>query len=167
MKKELRFRIIRIIFVLSYLIFATIVWKNAYINNINVKNYLNNLNNTSLIELSNGININNAYPTSDEIGSTNESYKFKIINNNSNTKPITIVAINNLENDYISFNNIRYQVIKNNEIFIESKTLNDEGIMFNDIVNNEDTYEIKFWIDSKTSIYDILDKSFSVKISVL
>lgn len=167
MEKELRFRIIRIIFVLTYLVFASILWKNAYDNNVNAKGYLDSVSSTHFVELSDGINLTNAYPVSDEIGSTNESYKFKIVNDDSSTKPITIIALNNLDNDYISFDNIRYQVIKNNEIFIESNTLNNEGIMFNDIVNDENTYEIKFWIDNNANMYDILDKSFSVKISVL
>lgn len=167
MEKELRFRITRIIFVLTYLILASMLWKNAYDNNVNAKDFLNNLSSTHFVELSDGINLTNAYPVSDEIGSTNESYKFKIINDDLSNKPITIIALNNLDNDYISFSNIRYQVIKNNEIFIESNTLNNEGIMFNDIVNNENIYEIKFWIDSNANIYDILDKSFSVKISIL
>ncbi len=167
MKKELKFRITRIIIVSIFFICTTILWKNAYINNINAKNYLYDISSTHFIELSDGINLNNAYPVSDEIGSMGDSYKFKIVNDNTYNKNITIVALSNLENDYISFNNIRYQVLKNNEIFIESNTLNNDGIMFNDTVSNENIYEVKFWIDSNTSIYDILDKSFSVKITVL
>lgn len=167
MKNELKFRITRIIFILIFLVFSSILWKDTYNDNISAKNYLDSLSNTNFVELSNGINMTSAYPVNDNIGSRGESYKFKIINNGNDKEDITIVVLNSLDNDYISYDNIRYQVIKNNEVFIESKTLNNNGIMFYDSVNSENIYEVKFWIKEDASIYEIIDKSFRVKIALL
>ena len=133
---------------------------------VNAKKYLENKK-TSFIELSNGINIDNAYPVNDEIGSQGDSYKFKIINNDNKNKTITIGVINNLNDNFISYNNIRYQVIKNNKIFIKSQDLNNNGILFNDEITKENTYEIRFWINQNTPFDEILDKSFSIKIALL
>ena len=166
MEKELKKRITRIIIVLLFLIFSSVIWKDANNNMVNAKKYLENKK-TSFIELSNGINIDNAYPVNDEIGSQGDSYKFKIINNDNKNKTITIGVINNLNNNFISYNNIRYQVIKNNEIFIKSQDLNNNGILFNDEITKENTYEIRFWINQNTPFDEILDKSFSIKIALL
>ena len=166
MEKELKKRITRIIIVLLFLIFSSVIWKDANNNMVNAKKYLENKK-TSFIELSNGINIDNAYPVNDEIGSQGDSYKFKIINNNNKNKTITIGVINNLNDNFISYNNIRYQVIKNNKIFIKSQDLNNNGILFNDEITKENTYEIRFWINQNTPFDEILDKSFSIKIALL
>ncbi len=166
MEKELKKRITRIIIVLLFLIFSSVIWKDANNNMVNAKKYLENKK-TSFIELSNGINIDNAYPVNDEIGSQGDSYKFKIINNDNKNKTITIGVINNLNDNFISYNNIRYQVIKNNEIFIKSQDLNNNGILFNDEITKENTYEIRFWINQNTPFDEILDKSFSIKIALL
>ncbi len=166
MEKELKKRITRIIIVLLFLIFSSVIWKDANNNMVNAKKYLENKK-TSFIELSNGINIDNAYPVNDEIGSQGDSYKFKIINNDNKNKTITIGVINNLNDNFISYNNIRYQVIKNNKIFIKSQDLNNNGILFNDEITKENTYEIRFWINQNTPFDEILDKSFSIKIALL
>ena len=166
MEKELKKRITRIIIVLLFLIFSSVIWKDANNNMVNAKKYLENKK-TSFIELSNGINIYNAYPVNDEIGSQGDSYKFKIINNDNKNKTITIGVINNLNDNFISYNNIRYQVIKNNKIFIKSQDLNNNGILFNDEITKENTYEIRFWINQNTPFDEILDKSFSIKIALL
>lgn len=166
MKSEFLYRISRITITILFLIFSTYLWKDANIDMVNAREFENNLKNISLVELSDGINMNNAYPTSDEIGSSNDGYKFKIINNGSNNESFIIKAENNLSEESISFNNIRYQIIKNGEVYIEAETLNDNGILFEDIVSEENTYELKFWI-SKDAGFEILDKVFSVKIALL
>lgn len=164
MKKEIIFRITRITITILFLIISTIFKQdisNVYASNIN---FLNNYKKIKIKELSKGINLQNAYPLSDNIGMSNDGYKFKI--EGPKDQRFTIYLNNEYKNieERIPNKSIRYIILKDNEILINPTTLNSEGILFTDTIN-QSTYELKMWI-SEDSTNEVFGKYFLGKIAL-
>lgn len=164
MKKEIIFRITRITITIIFLIISTIFKQdisNVYASNIN---FLNNYKKIKIKELSKGINLQNAYPLSDNIGMSNDGYKFKI--EGPKDQRFTIYLNNEYKNieERIPNKSIRYIILKDNEILINPTTLNSEGILFTDTIN-QSTYELKMWI-SEDATNEVFGKYFLGKIAL-
>lgn len=164
MKKEIIFRITRITITILFLIISTIFKQdisNVYASNIN---FLNNYKKIKIKELSKGINLQNAYPLSDNIGMSNDGYKFKI--EGPKDQRFTIYLNNEYKNieERIPNKSIRYIILKDNEILINPTTLNSEGILFTDTIN-QSTYELKMWI-SEDATNEVFGKYFLGKIAL-
>lgn len=165
MNKELRFHVARIILVIIYLLVASLLWKDANLSTVKALSYKNKL---YLEELSKGIKLTDAYPMSDEEGAKSSGYIFRVINNTHENKSYKIVFENSLDDSYDILDNkyIRYQLIKNNEIVVESKTLPDDNVLYIDNIENENIYELKLWISYDAS-FDAMGKYFSSKIALI
>ena len=102
------------------------------------------------------------------MGKENEGYVFKIVNNGETSKEFKIEFINTVEDEEkkLDAKFIRYQIIKNNEVFIDAENIPTDGILFTDSVEDENTYELKLWIDYDAT-HEILGKYFSSKIAVI
>lgn len=164
MKKEITFRIIRITITILFLIISTIFKQtisNVYASNIN---FLNDYKKIKIKELSKGINLQDAYPLSDNIGILNDGYKFKI--EGPQDKKITIYFNNEYKDisERIPNKSIRYAILKDDQIFINPTTLNSEGILFTDTINKS-TYELKIWISEDAS-NEVFGKYFLGKIAL-
>lgn len=164
MKKEIIFRITRITITILFLIISTIFKQdisNVYASNIN---FLNDHKKIKIKELSKGINLQNAYPLSDNIGMSNDGYKFKI--EGPKDQRFTIYLNNEYKNieERIPNKSIRYIILKDNEILINPTTLNSEGILFTDTIN-QSTYELKMWI-SEDATNEVFGKYFLGKIAL-
>lgn len=164
MKKEIIFRITRITITILFLIISTIFKQdisNVYASNIN---FLNDYKKIKIKELSKGINLQNAYPLSDNIGMLNDGYKFKI--EGQKDQRFTIYLNNEYKNieERIPNKSIRYIILKDNEILINPTTLNSEGILFTDTID-QSTYELKMWI-SEDATNDVFGKYFLGKIAL-
>ena len=169
MKREILYRSIRI-FVLLLFVFITYILRldldTAYASSIDFLNSYKNQ--VELVDLSDGINLVNAYPVKDEVGLRNDGFKFKVINNTDNARLVRIYFNNTYEvvDERLDYSNLRYIVYKNGEVFKNCSTLNDEGILFEDTILEESDYEVKFWI-SYDSGFEILDKKFVGKITLI
>lgn len=164
MKKEIIFRITRITITILFLIISTIFKQdisNVYASNIN---FLNDYKKIKIKELSKGINLQEAYPLSDNIGMLNDGYKFKI--EGQKDQRFTIYLNNEYKNieERIPNKSIRYIILKDNEILINPTTLNSEGILFTDTID-QSTYELKMWI-SEDATNDVFGKYFLGKIAL-
>ena len=164
MKKEIIFRITRITITILFLIISTIFKQdisNVYASNIN---FLNNYKKIKIKELSKGINLQNAYPLSDNIGMLNDGYKFKI--EGQKDQRFTIYLNNEYKNieERIPNKSIRYIILKDNENLIKHTTLNSEGILFTDTID-QSTYELKMWI-SEDATNEVFGKYFLGKIAL-
>ena len=164
MKKEIIFRITRITITILFLIISTIFKQdisNVYASNIN---FLNDYKKIKIKELSKGINLQNAYPLSDNIGMLNDGYKFKI--EGQKDQRFTIYLNNEYKNieERIPNKSIRYIILKDNEILINPTTLNSEGILFTDTID-QSTYELKMWI-SEDATNEVFGKYFLGKIAL-
>ncbi len=167
MNKEVKFRLKRIISVSIFLIVATILWMDT--NKVNGESLAlyNDMNQLNFVELSNGVNLQNAYPVKDEQGLLNDSYNFAIVNNNNMNESYTIYFDNQLDDTVkqLPYSCIRYQVVKNNEIFISATTLNSDGVLFTDNVVTENDYELKFWINNSCG-NEVMGSSFNAKVAL-
>lgn len=164
MKKEIIFRITRITITILFLIISTIFKQdisNVYASNIN---FLNDYKKIKIKELSKGINLQEAYPLSDNIGMLNDGYKFKI--EGQKDQRFTIYLNNEYKNieERIPNKSIRYIILKDNEILINPTTLNSEGILFTDTID-QSTYELKMWI-SEDATNEVFGKYFLGKIAL-
>lgn len=169
MNKKLRFHIVRIIMTSMFLISTIFLIDDANANTINAMLYNDSSRkDITLIELSDGIRLENVYPTKDEVGASYEGYSFKIINNTNEKKSYQIKFINTLDPKYEALDTkfIRYQIIKNKEIYIDAKTIPSDGILFSDEVLEENVYELKLWISNDATI-EAMGKYFSSKIALI
>ena len=167
MNKEVKFRIKRIISVSIFLIVATILWMDT--NKVNSKSLAlyNNMGKLNFVELSDGVNLQNAQPVDDEQGLLNDSYKFAIVNHNNTNESYAVYFINELDDGVkqLPYSCIRYQVVKNNQVFIPATTLMDDGKLFTDNVMIENNYELKFWISNSCG-NEIMGSSFNAKVAL-
>lgn len=83
-------------------------------------------------------------------------------------KSYQIKFINTLDPKYEALDTkfIRYQIIKNKEIYIDAKTIPSDGILFSDEVLEENVYELKLWISNDATI-EAMGKYFSSKIALI
>lgn len=164
MSKELYYRIIRILIVLFIFVGMTFLYKEKNIEySMNMK-YLSGRNNLGLVEYTSGINLEEAYPVSDEVGSLNEGHKFSI--NNDIDYRFNIYLTGNDAQDSLPNYDIRYMILKNGVVFVDATTLADNGFLFSDNGTSEDVYELKLWISDEAG-FEILGKQFSGKVTLL
>lgn len=165
--KEIIQRLISITMTTLFLIFATILWKDASLNSSYAKE-LYEKNDVSFVEISDGIRLDNAYPVSDEIGKKYEGYKFKVINNSDIDSVYEVSFVNTLPEGYeqLPVELVKYQIIKNGEVFIDVNNLTNNEILFTDEVKEENIYELKLWIDNEATS-EIMGKYFSRKIVLI
>ena len=168
LNREIRFHVTRIILTLLFLLLTVYLIQDTNAVGIDATNYRSKNTALSLVELSDGIKLVDAYPVSDEIGSKNDGYVFKIVNNGEQSKEFKIEFINTVKDEARRLDSkfIRYQIIKNNEVLINAENIPSDGILFTDIVDDENTYELKLWIDYDAT-KEILGKYFSSKIAVI
>ena len=168
LNKEIRFHATRIIMTVPFLLLPVYLMQDISASTIDATNYQSKNEALTLVELSDGINLKNAYPVKDEEGTLNEGYIFKVVNNDEKPKEFKIEFLNTVKDETKKLDSkfIRYQIIKNNEILIEAKNIPNDGIILQDIVDNENTYELKLWIDYDAT-FEILGKYFSSKIAVI
>ncbi len=122
-------------------------------------------------DLSEGINMENAFPVSDAYGLTTNPYVFQISNKGSKDWEYQIQMIreeNDDEKDHIlEYNYLRYAIKKNEEDFSTPANIPLDGIIYVDQLNGKESnvYSIKIWIDENAG-NEIMDTSFTGKISV-
>src|SRR5574344_2239866 len=150
MKKEVFYRITRIIVVLCVLTLAAFLRDDvraSYRESWNIYDSL--INSLQVTELTNGINNKSATPTSDIEGSLTEGYKLEITNDSNKSKNVTFLLESTVENkeDRLDYKYVRYQILENNKILTTS-TVNQNGTLNKISIkpNYKSTYEIKFWI---------------------
>lgn len=168
MNKEILFHFKRIIITLLFLFVSTFLWADKSIVATNALAYRDMLEKSNnLMELSDGIKLEEAFPVSDEIGMKNDSYKFMIINDKNIKQNYKVYFVSTLPDNYEKLDNkfIRYQIIKDGNIFIDSKTIPADGFLFEDEVLDKNIYELKLWI-SNDATNEAMDKYFSAKISI-
>ncbi len=167
MDKETRFHLFRICFVLLFLIIGTFIWHYKNINYANALVIDDTIPEIYFNELSSGINLTNAYPTTDEIGTKKEGYIFQIVNTTNQNKKFTIVLEDILDDRYpkLDYKFIRYQILKDNIPLQEIQNLSSNGILFTDEVTEYNTYEMKLWLDIN-STNEAMGKIFRVKLAL-
>lgn len=156
MKRKLRILICFFILLSSFFIIPTL--ENAYAIEPALRK-------VKIEELSSGILLNDAYPTKDEIGKNQTGYKIKIKTNNKTS--INLSFENTLEANLprLENHNLRYIILKNNEIYQEPQELNHTGFLFEDTILEDTIYEIRMWIKEDAKL-DAMGKYFSGKIVI-
>lgn len=170
MKKDVVYRIVRIITVILFLFVA------SYFRGVTEESYNlagdieKNLGaNLSVVQLSEKSNKMEGFPVSDEVGSSREGYVFKVTNNFSSDKKFTFAMINDVvyEDERLPYENVRYQILKNGKVIV-TDNIDNNGYLYSEVLNakEEAVYEIKFWID-KDAGNEIMGKRFSSKIALI
>jgi len=167
MDKEVKLRLFRIFIFLIVIVITIVIAFNKDMTAVSTMGFDTGNEVVRLVPLSKGINLDNAAPVSDELGSKNPGYKFKIINDSDSNKEFVIGFNNSLSNEdeMIPYRYFRYQILKNNKIFIKYNTLSDDGFLFKDNIVNDTVYEIKLWIDYMAD-NSIMGKHFSGEIVI-
>ena len=106
-------------------------------------------------ELSTGILLKNAIPTSDQKGLENEPYKFKVTNNTSKDITYQIVFYNNEEKalakgkEVLPNHYLRYNLVQNNNVVVEPINLSEDGVLYTTTITAKTTavFEFKMWLD--------------------
>ena len=126
------------------------------------------------------INLENAYPMTNEEGLEQTSYEFKIINDGT-IDAYYKLKIEALETTDLPVSTIRYNLIENNEpITIEpkllsnttttKKTSNNNNLYQIDTdiikVGEEKTYKLNIWIDYEATIEQAANKTFEGKLEI-
>ena len=169
MDKKLRFHLTRIIMTTTFLMFTVFLWQDANFISSNALAYQDQANKyLHLVELSDGIKLENAYPVSDNVGMKANGYIFKVVNNTNTLKKYQINFVNTLDESYEALDNkfIRYQIVKNGEIIINAATVPDDGVLLTDEITRENIYELKLWI-AEDATNEAMGKYFSSKIALL
>ena len=130
--------IISIITTLIFLIVSTYCWFNFKIFEVSYLDY-----EKSGIVVSDNIAFNNLEQVRDEDINKIKPYNFSISNTNENKEDITITIVSDLLDESISNNYLKYSI---NDGTI--KSLNMDGVIYIDSINNNETKDInlKVWI---------------------
>jgi len=176
-KNEMYSRIFSIIMTLTFLVFITWFWfgpRRQFLNvsGYNYSNLIEANSNLAFLDLTDGINLENAYPVSDSVGLTNSAYSFQIENKGTDYEKYKIQFcsleeidenVKILENKYL-----RFAIKKNNEAYTIPSNLTDEGTIFIDSIapNETSIYSIKMWIDQDAG-NEIMNSYFYGKINVV
>lgn len=141
MNKEIKYRLTRVILVISFLI-ITIFLKNninqKYNNNMNIYHSL--LNNLEVINLTK--------PYTNKSINQESVYNLKVINNSNYSKNVTI-SLTEDKNNTIDLSYVNYEVIENNKL-LKAGTITNNKLYTGKITKHkESTYQIKFWVDDK------------------
>lgn len=120
-------------------------------------------------DLSEGINMENAYPVSDTYGLTTTPYVFQISNKGNRDWEYQIQLIREEidEENMLEYNYLRYAIQKNEDAYSDPATIPQDGIIYVDQLNEREStvYSIKIWIDENAG-NEIMDTSFTGRISV-
>lgn len=123
----------------------------------------------SLKELSEPINLNNAYPVTDEIGITNKAYKFMLINESDLDVTYNLNFIEEektLEYKRLPINNLKYYLVEDNMIIIDKLNMNSDTLATVNLKAHESKkYELKIWIDYRAT-NEIMGTSLHRKVSI-
>lgn len=131
---DVRYRVIRIIIVLCFLVVATFLRNNVAYSYENANDILNDISNTLKVEdLSDNYNDN--------------SYVLRITNYGRSDKSFTIALKENVNNT-ISCDDIKYSVIKDGKVIINDTLSKDGYLSYESLcVDESSVYKIKFWFD--------------------
>lgn len=170
MKREIAYRLLRILTVIIFLIVASSfrsVVHESYEDASKIREGLGA--NLQIAQISSAINQKNSMPVNDEVGSKKEGYKFKVTNTSSKSKEFTFALIDDSskEDEKLPYQNIRYQIIKDGKVVI-TDNINENGYLYKDSLDGktECIYEVKFWIDIDSG-EEIFGKRFSSKIALI
>ncbi len=171
-KREIRYRILSIIYTLSFLIVSTILWYNyrdrVNLNRkINANNFLAMASDIEFREQTSPINVNSIGNISDSDAINIEAYKFSIKNNSNEVGDYLIFFKDYSEKD-IPNNYIKYRIKKDDEEYSDIRNLAVDGKVYVDRLNpsQESHYSIQYWIDS--CVYDsVKNNTFDSKISLI
>ncbi len=178
-KKEIIMRIISIITTSLFLVFATWIWfsptRKSFSQN-NAAMAMNNMktNQLEFVDLTEGIHLENAYPVSDEVGSSISPYEFQITNHSNTVKTFTIAFVD----DYLTIANekcksldnnyLRYILSKNNDITTPIRNISLDGDLYVDTLQPQGKaiYSIKFWIDQDAG-NEIMNTHFHKRVAIV
>lgn len=174
-KKEVKRLIFSIISVSLFLMFMTsFVYLPKQENLLSSMAFLQNQKRFYMQDLSSGILLKDAYPTSDSTGLKNDAYKFKIVNNSNSKITYQIVFQNNEEQaklkgkEVLPNKYLRYVINKENEPFKNIQNLSDDGILYTATIDakSEETFEFRMWLDYNAD-NGAMDKIFIGKIELV
>ena len=143
MKKEITYRVIRIIIVL--LIFSVFTFlrfdvKESYTEAFKMKDYL--LNSLQVQEISDVINRNNEVPSSDKIGSLKDGYILEVSNSSFKERKVTFIVENTIsKEESIEYKYIRYQILCDDKV-ITTSNLSEDGILYETKLLPGDKYKV-------------------------
>ena len=170
MRREVIFRITRILLVILFLLLATslrTVTKESYSDIDSIRKSIGT--NLQVMALTNGVNKPSSLPTSDEEGAIEEGYKFKVTNYSNLNKDFKMVLVNTIkdENKMLPYSSLRYQIICNDEVIV-TDNIPDNGVLYKGNINGKENkvYEVKFSIDEDAGS-EIYGKQFSSQIALL
>lgn len=169
-KREVRFRILRIITVILFLFIASSlrdITHESYVNANEIKSGIGT--NLQVVQLNKSADKISGYPVTDEEGSKNDGYKIKVSNRSTIGKTFSFALIDNniSDEEKLPYKYIRYQVLKDGKIVL-TDNINDNGYLYKETLKSGDEciYEIKFWIDIDADD-KIMGKRFSSKIALI
>lgn len=176
-KKEIHSRLLSIATTLLFLIVTTWFWFGPRIKLTEAQSVMSGqtvISNLEFVDLSAGIKLENAYPVTDQKGSSIEPYRFQVINHDNKEATFTISFVNDLlaiEQDKckpLDNNYIRYTIKKNDEESTEPRNLALDGSMYQEILKpgEKATYSLKFWIDQNAG-NEIMNTHFHGKVALI
>lgn len=164
-KKEVIRYSISIVFWISFLVIATVVW---YMPRQNLQNsYAYSMANDMfyLEELNDGIKMQNIYPVSDTTGKKGDCLSFQIVNNlekevsyqvyfKNDTSKLSSIE-KKLDNRYL-----RYQLLENGkEVAVDNLPSDGKLYISNVAANANNQYELRIWLDYDAD-YGFMGKEF-------
>ena len=127
-------------------------------------------------EASNGIDLQNAIPQTDNQGLNNTAYTFRVINNGSiNAKYSIYLEDEELESGLtrMSDTNIKFDLVKNsgssNPRLLSTVVSNNKRVLDNNVVINggsTNEYTLRLWIDQEATTEEVSGKAFAAKIKI-
>lgn len=160
MKKEVLYRVVRILFVFAFL-FLAIFLRNNYLHsyNQNIDAYKSLMNSLQISDVTDK-NINQNLTTSEKL-----IYDLKITNSSNSSKKFSL-SLNNNEDNAIDYRYVNYEVVCDDEV-LNSGRLTDDVLYDGFILKNTtNVYQIKFWLASDID-ESFNNKKFSASISVM
>ena len=158
MKKEIIYRIMRILLVITILLVGSFLRnevKESYEMNENIIKQLST--NLELTKLDEKIISQNSKQTS--------SYILEVKNNTNIEKDFSFEILSEENNiNCIDYDNVKYQVLKNN-IVLKEGSLKDTNNLYNGVqkANSKEIYQINFLIDKRNTS----NKKFLAKITLI
>lgn len=175
-KREIYSHLISIATTLLFLVVTTWFWFGPRIELSEAQSVMKGQEfiNLQFIDLSEGIQLENAYPVTDQKGSSIDPYRFQIINHDQKEVTFTIGFVNDLlaiEKDHckpLDNNYIRYTIKKNEEAFTDPRNLALDGSMYQETLQPGEsaTYSLKFWIDQNAG-NEIMNTHFHGKVAII
>lgn len=173
-KKEIKSRIISIIFMTVLLVVSTMyVYYPNKTNLVSALTFLRqNTNNDIYIEeLSSGINLAEAYPITDEEGLETSPYQFKLVNTTNHDITYQLLFHNQLDEitnrdlEPLAAKYLRYSIAGNDDLVVD--TIPDSEIIYTGTIqaNSEITLEFRFWLGDSFD-NDAIEKTYLGRIQV-